>query len=183
MASVAGVTAVSAALGLMTGGAQTRGPLAAPEVSRTVAQIDSGVQKQAKAKQAKAQHASAEASRARASRSHARTALTHLPVTASSATLKAGARRHLASRGHGAAQFSCFDKIITRESTWNPRAVNPSSGAGGLAQALPMSKMASAGADYRTNAMTQIKWALNYMTERYGSPCGAWAFWQSHRWY
>lgn len=80
-------------------------------------------------------------------------------------------------------QFQCFSNIVTRESTWNYRAVNPSSGAYGLVQALPGSKMASAGADWQTNPATQIKWGLNYMNDRYGSPCGAWSFWQANHWY
>lgn len=80
-------------------------------------------------------------------------------------------------------QFQCFSNIVDHESTWNYRAQNPSSGAYGLVQALPGSKMASAGADWRTNPATQIKWGLNYMNERYGSPCGAWSFWQANHWY
>ncbi|WP_431042483.1 transglycosylase SLT domain-containing protein [Streptomyces sp. P1-3] len=80
-------------------------------------------------------------------------------------------------------QFQCFSNIVNHESTWNYRATNPSSGAYGLVQALPGSKMASAGADWQTNPATQIKWGLNYMNERYGSPCGAWSFWQANNWY
>jgi len=80
-------------------------------------------------------------------------------------------------------QFQCFSNIVQRESSWNYQATNPSSGAYGLVQALPGSKMASAGADWRTNPATQIKWGLNYMNERYGSPCGAWSFWQANHWY
>ncbi|WP_419997848.1 LysM peptidoglycan-binding domain-containing protein [Streptomyces boninensis] len=80
-------------------------------------------------------------------------------------------------------QFTCFSNIVERESGWNHKATNPSSGAYGLVQALPGSKMASAGADWRTNPVTQIKWGLTYMNERYDSPCGAWEFWQANRWY
>ncbi|MFF4446845.1 transglycosylase SLT domain-containing protein [Streptomyces sp. NPDC001502] len=80
-------------------------------------------------------------------------------------------------------QFQCFSNIINQESTWNYKAVNSSSGAYGLVQALPGSKMASAGADWRTNPATQIKWGLNYMEDRYGSPCGAWSFHQANGWY
>ncbi|GKQ41061.1 lytic transglycosylase domain-containing protein [Streptomyces sp. A012304] len=80
-------------------------------------------------------------------------------------------------------QFQCFSNIVDHESDWNPQAVNPSSGAYGLFQALPAGKYASAGADWRTNPATQIKWGLNYMNERYGSPCDAWAFWQANHWY
>ncbi|MEV7399252.1 transglycosylase SLT domain-containing protein [Streptomyces sp. NPDC091267] len=80
-------------------------------------------------------------------------------------------------------QFQCFSNIVNHESSWNYRASNASSGAYGLVQALPGSKMASAGADWQTNPATQIKWGLNYMDSRYGSPCGAWSFWQANSWY
>jgi hypothetical protein len=80
-------------------------------------------------------------------------------------------------------QFQCFSNIVNHESGWNPSATNSSSGAYGLVQALPGNKMASAGADWQTNPATQIKWGLNYMKERYGSPCGAWNFWQQNSWY
>ncbi|MFI1013889.1 transglycosylase SLT domain-containing protein [Streptomyces sp. NPDC020965] len=80
-------------------------------------------------------------------------------------------------------QFQCFSNIVQRESTWNYKATNPSSGAYGLVQAWPATKMSDAGADWRTNPATQIKWGLNYMNERYDSPCGAWEFWKANRWY
>ncbi|GAA2243751.1 transglycosylase SLT domain-containing protein [Streptomyces indiaensis] len=80
-------------------------------------------------------------------------------------------------------QFQCFSNIVDHESDWNYKAVNPSSGAYGMFQALPGSKMSSVGADWRTNPATQIKWGLNYMNERYGSPCDAWSFWQANHWY
>ncbi|MGW4086755.1 aggregation-promoting factor C-terminal-like domain-containing protein [Streptomyces sp. NPDC004822] len=80
-------------------------------------------------------------------------------------------------------QFQCFSNIVDHESSWNYQAVNPSSGAYGLFQALPGSKMSSVGADWQTNPATQIKWGLNYMNSRYDSPCGAWSFWQANHWY
>jgi 2-keto-4-pentenoate hydratase/2-oxohepta-3-ene-1,7-dioic acid hydratase in catechol pathway len=80
-------------------------------------------------------------------------------------------------------QWTCFSNIVNHESTWNYKAVNPSSGAYGLFQALPGSKMSSAGSDWQTNPATQIKWGLNYMESRYGSPCEAWSFWQANHWY
>ncbi|RKN46993.1 lytic transglycosylase domain-containing protein [Streptomyces hoynatensis] len=83
----------------------------------------------------------------------------------------------------GADQFQCFSNIVDHESGWDYTASNPSSGAYGLVQALPGSKMASAGADWQTNPATQIRWGLNYMDSRYGSPCGAWDFWQANGWY
>ncbi|MFJ6717454.1 MULTISPECIES: transglycosylase SLT domain-containing protein [unclassified Streptomyces] len=81
------------------------------------------------------------------------------------------------------AQFAAFNQIVSRESGWDHTATNSSSGAYGLVQALPASKMASAGSDWKTNPATQIKWGLDYMNSRYGSPVGAWNFWQSHHWY
>lgn len=83
----------------------------------------------------------------------------------------------------GDQQFSCLDKLFTRESGWNTYATNPSSGAYGIPQALPASKMASAGADWKTNPFTQVRWGLNYIASRYGSPCGAWSHSQSVGWY
>lgn len=83
----------------------------------------------------------------------------------------------------GSGQYMCFSNIVSRESGWNYTASNASSGAYGLVQALPGSKMASAGADWQTNPATQIKWGLSYMNSRYGSPCGAWDFWQVNHYY
>jgi flagellar biosynthesis GTPase FlhF len=81
------------------------------------------------------------------------------------------------------AQFQCFSNIVNHESSWNYKAVNASSGAYGLFQALPGSKMSSVGSDWQTNPATQIKWGLSYMDGRYGSPCEAWSFWQANSWY
>ncbi|AVV40756.1 transglycosylase SLT domain-containing protein [Streptomyces sp. ID05-04B] len=80
-------------------------------------------------------------------------------------------------------QFQCFSNIVDHESSWNYHAVNASSGAYGLFQALPAGKYASAGSDWQSNPATQIKWGLNYMDSRYGSPCEAWSFWQANHWY
>jgi hypothetical protein len=79
-------------------------------------------------------------------------------------------------------EFSCLNNIWTRESGWNYQAAN-ASGAFGIPQALPGSKMASAGADWQTNPATQIKWGLGYIKSVYGTPCNAWAFWQGHSYY
>ncbi|GGM25765.1 hypothetical protein GCM10010129_82840 [Streptomyces fumigatiscleroticus] len=80
-------------------------------------------------------------------------------------------------------QYQCFSNIVDHESSWNYRAVNASSGAYGLFQALPGSKMSSVGTDWRTNPATQITWGLNYMNTSYGSACAAWDFWQANHWY
>lgn len=83
----------------------------------------------------------------------------------------------------GAAQFRCLDALWMRESGWRWSAQNPSSGAYGIPQALPGSKMASAGSDWRTNPITQIRWGLGYIGSRYGTPCAAWAHSQANGWY
>ncbi|MET9803746.1 tachylectin-related carbohydrate-binding protein [Streptomyces sp. NPDC006368] len=80
-------------------------------------------------------------------------------------------------------QWNCLDQLWTRESSWKWNADNPSSDAYGIPQALPGTKMAVSGDDWRTNPVTQIKWGLTYIDGRYGTPCGAWSFWQSHNWY
>ncbi|MEH3033961.1 MAG: hypothetical protein PGN07_07945 [Aeromicrobium erythreum] len=93
------------------------------------------------------------------------------------------ARQLLADRGWGDDEFSCLDAIWTQESGWRVSAENPGSGAYGIPQALPGSKMASAGSDWRTNPRTQITWGLGYIEQRYGTPCSANAFKKSHGWY
>ncbi|HEX2551377.1 MAG TPA: lytic transglycosylase domain-containing protein, partial [Nocardioidaceae bacterium] len=92
------------------------------------------------------------------------------------------ARALLATYGWSESQFGCLDSLWTRESNWNIHAANPS-GAYGIPQALPGSKMASAGPDWENNAATQIKWGLEYIKNSYGTPCGAWSFKQGHNWY
>jgi hypothetical protein len=79
--------------------------------------------------------------------------------------------------------WSSLETLWDHESGWNERAENPSSGAYGIPQSLPGSKMASAGSDWRTSSPTQIAWGLGYIKARYKTPCGAWAWWQSHNWY
>lgn len=79
--------------------------------------------------------------------------------------------------------FQCLVNLWERESGWNPNSHNKSSGAHGIPQSLPASKMASEGADYYTNGYTQIRWGLKYIKERYGSPANAWSHFQSKNWY
>jgi len=83
----------------------------------------------------------------------------------------------------GEDQFSCYNNIIMRESKWIVSADNPHSSAYGIPQALPGKKMAAFGADWRTNPATQIRWGLDYVHDRYGTPCGAWSFKRGHGWY
>ena len=84
---------------------------------------------------------------------------------------------------YGSSQFDCFNNIIMRESKWQVNATNPSSGAYGIPQALPGSKMATIASDWRTNPATQIIWGIEYMKDRYGSPCSAWSFKSANGWY
>jgi hypothetical protein len=93
------------------------------------------------------------------------------------------ARAMLSQFGFSSDQFTCLDSLYMSESGWNVHADNPSSSAYGIPQALPGSKMASAGADWATNAATQIRWGLGYIKARYGTPCSAWGFKQGHGWY
>jgi hypothetical protein len=83
----------------------------------------------------------------------------------------------------GATQFACLDKLWTKESGWNPRAYNRSSGAYGIPQALPGSKMASIAGDWRTNPLTQVRWGLAYIGGRYGTACSAWSHSVRYDWY
>ncbi|HWM17051.1 MAG TPA: phospholipase [Microbacterium sp.] len=88
-----------------------------------------------------------------------------------------------ANYGWGDGEFSCLVSLWDKESGWNYQAYNDSSGATGIPQALPGSKMASAGSDWESNAVTQIAWGLGYIGAVYGSPCSAWGHSQSTNWY
>lgn len=85
--------------------------------------------------------------------------------------------------GWGSDQFSCLNSLWQKESGWNYQAYNANGGATGIPQALPGSKMASAGSDWQSNATTQIRWGLGYIQGSYGSPCAAWGHSQSVNWY
>jgi len=80
-------------------------------------------------------------------------------------------------------QYSCLNKLWTKESHWNYKARNKVSGAHGIAQALPATKMEIVGTDWRTNPVTQISWGLKYINERYDTPCKAWSKFKRSRWY
>ncbi|HZE39274.1 MAG TPA: transglycosylase SLT domain-containing protein [Stackebrandtia sp.] len=84
--------------------------------------------------------------------------------------------------GFGTGQMSCLVPMWNRESGWNPSAANPS-GAYGIPQALPGSKMSTSGGDWESNPATQIDWGLGYIADRYGDPCSAWSFWQANNYY
>ncbi|PPS78124.1 hypothetical protein BV882_00755 [Streptomyces sp. 46] len=149
----------------------------AEEAARKAA-ADTAIAKQAAAKKA-AEAAAKERAETKAAASRSKD-ISDFPVASSYsiAQIQAMARQLVPS-----GQFQCFSNIVDHESDWNYKAVNPSSGAYGMFQALPGSKMSSVGADWQTNPATQIKWGLNYMNDRYGSPCDAWSFWQANHWY
>ena len=119
------------------------------------------------------------AAKRRASRDRSYASGSGAPVSSGSA--RAIAKSQLAARGWSD-QFGCLDRLWQKESGWRWNAASPS-GAYGIPQALPGSKMASAGADWRTNPATQIRWGLGYIDARHGDPCGAWSHFQSRGWY
>lgn len=106
-----------------------------------------------------------------------------LGTTVPASEMQQWAHDYLISSGYSEEDFSAAVYIINHESGWNPSATNASSGAYGLPQALPGSKMASAGSDWATNYQTQFKWFVNYCNQRYGSINGAYQYWLSHHSY
>jgi hypothetical protein len=119
----------------------------------------------------------------RAARTAQRKALAAQRKALLSSNPKTVAKALMGRYGWGPSQFSCLDQLWNRESMWRIHAENPSSGAYGIPQALPGSKMSSAGSNWRTSALTQIRWGLGYIQDRYGSPCGAWGHSEGHGWY
>ena len=89
----------------------------------------------------------------------------------------------LSHQGWTEAQFNCLDMLWNRESGWDPHNENGGSGAYGIPQSLPGRKMAQFGSDWRDNPMTQIRWGLWYIADRYSTPCGAWAHSQRYNFY
>ncbi len=135
---------------------------------------------------AKEKKAAAEAKRAaeeKAAKERAAAAAAALAEGNTVAGAKATAQRLASSQyGWGSGEFSCLVSLWNKESGWNYQAYNPS-GATGIPQALPGSKMASAGSDWQTNAATQVAWGLGYISSVYGTPCSAWAHSQAMNWY
>ena len=104
-------------------------------------------------------------------------------ITPDPGSAQAYAAGAVAARGWPSSEFDCLVALWSKESGWRVNAYNASSGAYGIPQALPGSKMATAGADWETNAATQIEWGLGYVSGRYATPCGAWAHSQDVGWY
>ncbi|MFF1574627.1 hypothetical protein ACFVWR_17950 [Leifsonia sp. NPDC058292] len=123
--------------------------------------------------------AGAEADRKAAEAAAQAAALANTPDGAKATARSLAASMH----GWGDGEFQCLSNLWQKESGWNYQASNSGSGAAGIPQALPGSKMATAGADWQTNASTQIKWGLDYIARGYGTPCSAWSHSQSVNWY
>jgi hypothetical protein len=138
----------------------------------------------AKAKKAAEDAAAAAAAAAAEAQRQAEAAAAALAAANTPEGAKATARQMAASQyGWGDGQFSCLESLWNKESGWNYQAYNSNGGATGIPQSLPGSKMASAGADWQTNATTQIAWGLGYIAGSYGSPCAAWGHSQATNWY
>lgn len=150
----------------------------AAEAKRKAAAEKKAAAKKAAEKKAAAKKAAAtKREGASASRSSTR------PTASFSGNPQAYASSMLPSYGWNQSQMGCLVSLWNRESGWRANASNPSSGAYGIPQSLPGTKMASAGADWRTNPATQIRWGLGYIKATYGSPCGAWGHSQATGWY
>lgn len=104
------------------------------------------------------------------------------PTPAEAATPTVAEAKAYATKRLGRHQFACLNSIVMRESHWNPLAHNRWSGAHGIGQALPWTKMRRFGPDAWSNPLTQVKWMIVYVN-KYGGACGAWTFWQQHGWY
>lgn len=126
-----------------------------------------------------AQRQAEEAAAAEAAAQAAALAAANTPDGARSVAAQIAASEY----GWGAGEFSCLDSLWQKESGWDYQAYNQDGGATGIPQALPGDKMASFGSDWQTNATTQIRWGLDYISRAYGSPCSAWGHSQSVNWY
>ena len=159
---------------------------AAAEVDRVAAEVAAAAAAEQAAQQAAA--AAAEQSAAAAAKTAAAAAQAAANAASTAGKTPAAARaiaRDMAasSYGWGESQFSCLSQLWERESNWSYTAYNASGGATGIPQALPGSKMASAGSDWATNPTTQITWGLQYIKSSYGTPCAAWAHSEAVNWY
>ena len=142
----------------------------------------------AKAAAAKAAAQQAAQQQAAAQQATQQQAAQQTPAQQPAASAPSGSPQQIAEQmlsqfGWSSGQFSCLQPLWALESGWNVYASNPSSGAYGIPQALPGSKMSSAGPDWQSNAATQIRWGLTYIQGTYGSPCAAWSHEEADGWY
>lgn len=165
------------------------GSVGALRVALSAAQVEAVAKAAAEqaAAQAAAEAAAAAAAQAQAEAEAAAAAARAAELAAAANTPEGAqavaAEMAAAQYGWGADQFSCLQSLWTKESGWNYQAYNANGGATGIPQALPGNKMASAGADWQTNAVTQIAWGLGYISSVYGTPCSAWGHSQATDWY
>ncbi len=159
---------------------QARVSLSALELNRLArAEREAAARRAARRRAAAARQAALRAAQQAAAQAAAPPSPSQPPAAAPSGSPQQIALAMFGSYGWPSSQFGCLQQLWNAESGWNPQASNPSSGAYGIPQALPGSKMASAGADWQTNPATQIRWGLGYIKSMYGSPCSAWAHEQS----
>jgi hypothetical protein len=167
---------------------QIRDAAASLSAARWKTAREQAAKKAAAAQQAAAARSAQQAAAAQPPSQPAASAQPTPSATASAAPAASGspqqvAQAMLASFGWSSSQFSCLDPLWAHESGWSVTAYNAGSGAYGIPQALPGSRMASAGPDWQTNAATQIRWGLEYIKGTYGSPCAAWDHEQATGWY
>jgi hypothetical protein len=157
------------------------------QIRDSVAELSAAHWQAARAQAAK-KVAAATASRSTSQPSAQATAQPTQTASVAATPAPSGSPQHIAeamlgSFGWSAGQFSCLDPLWAHESGWSVTAYNAGSGAYGIPQALPGSRMASAGPDWQTNAATQIRWGLEYIKSTYGSPCAAFDHEQATGWY
>ena len=177
----AGVAALDAT-GATRQVAREKVSLAALEQDRLVAEARRAAARREAKRRAAAKRAAELAAARQAQQQQQAASSASAPATPSGSPQQIAAAM-LGSFGWSSGQFGCLQSLWNAESGWNPSASNPISGAYGIPQALPGSKMASAGPDWQTNPATQIKWGLGYIKQVYGSPCAAWSHEQSTGWY
>lgn len=163
---------------------------AADQAAAEKAAAEKAAADQAAADQAAAEKAAADAAAKQAADAAAAAAAAEAAAAAAApkavddpAAAKAYAASILGNYGWSASEMTALNTLWEKESNWRTTATNASSGAYGIVQSLPASKMATAGADWQTNYQTQIKWGLNYIKERYGSPSAALGFHLANNWY
>ncbi|PTT18291.1 phospholipase [Microbacterium sp. HMWF026] len=155
--------------------AEVQGSLDQAKAAKAAA--DAAAEAQRQAEKAAADAAAAQAQRE--AEAAATLARVNTPAGAKDYAAQLAAEKY----GWGSDQFSCLASLWTKESGWNYQAYNNDGGATGIPQALPGSKMATFGADWQTNAATQIAWGLDYISRGYGTPCSAWGHSQAMNWY
>ncbi|MEJ1115143.1 hypothetical protein WBN73_12620 [Paenarthrobacter sp. CCNWLY172] len=163
---------------------------AAEKAAADQAAAEKAAAEKAAADQAAAEKAAADAAAKQAADAAAAAAAAEAAAAAAApkavddpAAAKAYAASILGNYGWSASEMTALNTLWEKESNWRTTATNASSGAYGIVQSLPASKMATAGADWQTNYQTQIKWGLNYIKERYGSPSAALGFHLANNWY